>query len=276
MDKEASHQAHIEDTPRSAQRLRPTVARRQPKRPRKERRDKGKKLIKQRDLLVLLWIAQQYAARLDHVQELLSRMPGRGGKRVSPSGLTLSAVLQVVDRWVTLGLVEYRRIYDSEPGWVWVTPYGLRMLHLPFARHTPAESTLPHLHHINRVRLEVERRHPGYQWVSERMLRAALPRREEGSLVPHLPDAQVCAPKAIAIEVERSPKSPKELDDILTALLITGTSTADAEHPLTYTTVWYFVTAHTRRSVEEARDRLPVELQARVKMYALETFAPLS
>lgn len=244
--------------------------------PRKERRDKGMKLIKARDLVVLLWIAQQYAARLDHVQELLSRMPGQGGKRVLTSGLTLSAVLQVVDRWVTLGLVEYRRIYHGEPAWVWVTPYGLRLLHLPFARHTPAESTLPHLHHINRVRLELERRHPGYRWVSERMLRATQPRREEGSLVPHLPDAQVRAPKAIALEVERSPKSPTELDDILTELLVTGTPTGDAEHLLTYTTVWYFVTDHTRRSVEEARDRLPAELQARVKVYSLETLAPLS
>jgi hypothetical protein len=73
VDKKASHQAHIEDTPRNAQHL-------QPKGSRKERRDKGKKLIKPRDLVVLLWIAQQYAARLDHVQELLSRMPGRGGR----------------------------------------------------------------------------------------------------------------------------------------------------------------------------------------------------
>jgi hypothetical protein len=275
MNEQAKRLPDEESIQEHDERLQPAATGKRLKYPRKERRDKGKKLIKSRDLVVLLWIAQQYAARLDHVQELLSRMPGKGGKQVSPSGLTLSAVLQVVDRWVTLGLVEYKRIYDGEPGWVWVTAYGLRLLHLPFARHAPAESTLPHLHHINRVRLELECRHPGYQWVSERMLRAAQPRREEGSLVPHLPDAQVRAPKAIALEVERSPKSPKELDDILTELLITGTLTGDAEQPLTYTTVWYFVTAHTRRSVEEARDRLPTELQARVKVYSLETLAPL-
>jgi hypothetical protein len=87
---------------------------------------------------------------------------------------------------------------------------------------------------------------------------------------------QVLQPKAVALEVERSPKSPKELDDILTELVVTGTPTADVEHPQTYTTVWYFVTDHTRRSVEEARDRLPAELQARVKVYLLETLAPLS
>jgi hypothetical protein len=140
-----------------------------------------------------------------------------------------------------------------------VTPYGIKLLHLPFARHTPAESTLPHLHHINRVRLEVERRHPDYQWVSERMLRTARPRREEGSLVLHLPDAQVRAPKLIALEVERSPKSCNELDDILTELLVTGTSATDAEHSLMYTTIWYFVTEHTHRVVvarKESRIRL--------------------
>lgn len=244
-----------------------------PGKARKERRDKGKKLIKQRDLVVLLWIAQQYAARLDHVQDLLSRMPGRGGKQVSPTGLTLSAVLQVVDRWVVLGLVQYRRIYEGEPGWIWVTPYGLGLLQLTYARHTPAESTLPHLHHINRVRLDMERRHPNFRWISERTLRASQPRREEGSVLPHLPDAQVRTPKLVAVEVERSPKSDKELDNILTELLITGSSSPNDGDPLLYTTVWYFVRPETRTSVEKARDRLPPDCQPRVKVLSLETLA---
>src|SRR6266446_6445451 len=222
MHEEASHEAHVEDSQGSDERRQRTASRKRTKQPRKERRDKGKKLIKRRDLIVLLWIAQQYGARLDQVQALLSRMPGRGGKPVSPTGLTLSAVLQVVDRWVTLDLAQYQRIYDGEPGYVSVTPDGLKMLHLPYARRTPAESTLQHLHNINRVRLELERRHPDFHWVSERMLRAAQPRREEGSVVPHLPDAQVWAPSAIGVEVERSPKSPQDLDAILSELLITG------------------------------------------------------
>ncbi len=238
---------------------------------RKERRDKGKKLIKQRDLVVLLWIAQQYAARLDHVQKLLSRMPGRGGKQVSPTGLTLSAVLQVVDRWVALGLVQYRRIYEGEPGWIWVTPYGLGLLQLAYARHTPAESTLPHLHHINRVRLDMERRHPDFRWISERTLRAGQPRREEGSVLPHLPDAQVRTPKRVAVEIERSPKSDKELDDILAEHLITGSPSPNGVDPLPYTTVWYFVRPETRTSVEKARDRLPPDCQPRIKVLSLET-----
>ncbi len=268
MDEEASHEAHVEDSQGSDERLQLTASR---KRPRKERRDKGKKLIKRRDLIVLLWIAQQYGARLDQVQALLSRMPGRGGKLVSPTGLTTSAVLQVVDRWVTLGLVVYRRIYEGEPGWIHLTADGLRTLHLPYAMLTPAKSTLPHLYNINRVRLDMERRHPDFRWTSERTLRAAQRRREEGSVVPHLPDAQVRTPKLVGVEIERSPKADKELDDILTELLIIGSPSPNGGEPLLYTTVWYFVRPETRTSVEKARDRLPPDCYSRVKVLSLET-----
>jgi hypothetical protein len=237
----------------------------------KERRDKGKKLIKRRDRVVLPWIAEQYAARLDQAQELLSRMPGRGGRSISPTGLTMSAVLQVVDRWVALGLVVYRRIYEGEPGWIHLTADGLRTHRLPYTMLTPAKSTLPHLYNINRVRLDMERRHPDFQWTSERTLRAGQRRREEGSVVPHLPDAQVRTPKLVALEVERSPKSDKELDDILTELLITGSPSPNGGNPLLYTTVWYFVRPETRTSVEKARDRLPPDCQSRVKVLSLET-----
>jgi len=237
----------------------------------KERRDKGKKLIKRRDRVVLPWIAEQYAARVDQVQELLSRMPGRGGKPVSPTGLTMSAVLQVIDRWVVLGLVEYRRIYEGEPGWVHLTSFGLRALHLPYTMLTPAETTLPHLYHINRVRLDMERRHPDFRWTSERTLRTGQTRREEGSVVPHLPDAQVRTPKLVGVEVERSPKSDKELDEILTELLITGSPSPGDGDPLLYTTAWYFVRPETRTSVEKARDRLPPDCHSRVKVLSLET-----
>lgn len=240
----------------------------------RERRDKGRKLIKPRDLVVLVWVAQQYAARLDQVQALLSRMPGRGGRRPSPTGLTLSAVLQVVDRWVALGLVEYKRIYDGEPGWVWLTPHGLSILQLPYARLSPKASTFPHLYHINRVRLELEGRHPEYRWVSERTLRAAQPRRDEGAVVPHMPDACVYTPKLVTVEVERSPKPPRELDEIFTQLLIAGVPQAGREAPLVSTTVWYFVSSRTRTSIEEARNRLPESERPRVKILSLETLRP--
>jgi len=240
----------------------------------KARRDKGKKLMTARDCIVLLWIAQQYAARLDQVQALLSRMPGKGGRPVSPTGLTLSAVLQVVARWAELGLVVYERGTADEPGWVHLTSLGLRKLGLPYAPLAPAEGSYSHLYHINRVRLDLERRHPTCQWISERTLRAALPRRTEGVTVPHLPDAQVRTPKLVAVEVERSPKSPRELDAILTELLIVGVPAVSGEAPLVYNTIWYFVWSKTQSAVTAARSRLPEAYRHRVKLYSLETLRP--
>jgi hypothetical protein len=268
------HQREDEETPQLDDREKSPGSAQSRRKNTRTRRDKGKKLIKPRDLIALLWIAQQYAARLDQVQALLNRMPGKGGKQVSPSGLTISAVLQVVDRWVTLGLVEYKRIYDGEAGWVWLTPHGLSVLQLPYARLTPKESTFPHLYHINRVRLELERRYPAYRWVSERTLRASQPRREEGVTVPHTPDAHVYTPKLVTVEVERSPKSPKELDEILTELLIVGMPRASEEAPLVSKTIWYFVWPKTRLSIEEARNRLPESFRSRVKILSLETLRP--
>jgi hypothetical protein len=262
------------ETPLAGDQQRPAGTARRRRKNTRERRDKGKKLIRPRDLIVLMWIGQQYAARLDQTQELLSRMPGRGGKLASPTGLTLSAVLQVVDRWVTLGLVEYRRIYDGEPGWVWLTPHGLSVLQLPYARLAPKASTFPHLYHINRVRLELERRHPEYCWIGERTLRAAQPRRDEGVAVPHTPDACVYTPKLVTVEVERSPKSPQELDEIFTELLIAGMPQAEGEAPLVSNTVWYFVSSRTRTSIEEARNRLSESYRPRVKILSIETLRP--
>jgi hypothetical protein len=59
-----------ESIPEHDERLQTAAPEKGLKHPRKERRDKGKRLIKARYLVVLLWIAQQYAARLDHIQEL--------------------------------------------------------------------------------------------------------------------------------------------------------------------------------------------------------------
>jgi hypothetical protein len=181
-----------------------------------------------------------------------------------------------VGRWVDLGLVVYNRVYEREPGWIHLTALGLRRLQLPYAMLAPADSTLSHLYHINRVRLDLERRHPEYRWVSERMLRTAQPRRQEGVALPHTPDAQIWQPRPIALEVERSPKSPQELDAIFTELLITGTPSGEGGPPLIFSTVWYFVTLKTRLPVEQARDRLPLDYRARVKILSLATLSPFA
>jgi hypothetical protein len=69
-------------------------------RPRNIRSHAGQPQLTPRDLCVLPWIAHQYAARLDQVQELLSRSPGKPIK----DALSSDAVTRdQVTRWRKAG-----------------------------------------------------------------------------------------------------------------------------------------------------------------------------
>lgn len=244
---------------------------------RRDRHDKGTRLMTPRDRMVLRWIADQYAARFDHVRQLLSREPRTTNPATAPGpqGMTTSNVGQIMRRWEREpAWVEYRRFYRDVPGWVIVTPYGMQLLEVSYSgSHVLKERTLQHLHGINCVRLDVERRHPEYHWTSERALRAEFPHRfpfrgRKG----HLPDARIwTGQRTIAVEVELSPKPDQELDAILQVLLEDG-----GEEVPTYQTVWYFVSSATpvtiqaRRAVENARFRLPEHSQRRIQLIDLE------
>ncbi len=230
---------------------------------RKTRLDKGVTVITLRDQHTLPWIAEQYAARLDQVQALLSRNPGPSA---STSGISLSATLQVIRRWMELKLVEYRRIVHGEPGWVWLTPHGLSELGLAYTKYIPKLSALPHLYLVNQLRLIHEQRNAEYLWKSERTLRTELPKREAGVSVSHIPDGVISDPNGfIALEVELSIKSQERLIAIFQALL----EEAGEEDQPKYARVWYFATTATQHHLEEALDNLEPSLQERVKIYPL-------
>ena len=242
------------------------------KKPRKLRRDKDKRQFSQRDLWVLPWIASMYAIRFDQLQALLSREPGQRNKKTpGPGGITDSAVNQVIERWQEdPALVVYERPHRHAPGWIWLTPYGERELDLHYKRYQMTEGTLTHKYYTNLVRLDYERRHPEYRWVSERDLLAGLPQRKRGERVGHIPDGQIWPPQGrpIAVEVELHSKSKEEIDGYLHEML--------AGDPATYRAVLYFVTdskdkyAQAWRDVIKAQARLPEHLQPRMQIIQLE------
>lgn len=243
------------------------------KKPPTSRRDKGLKLITQRDEWVLRWIAEQYVVRFDQLAQLLRRQPGNRNRIVPGSfRLSNSAVGQVVRRWEREpAWAEYERIYRTTPGWIWLTPYAERMLELPYRQHyTMREGRLTHRYYVNQVRLNYERRHPEYRWVSERTLLAGQPQRYPGKSMPHVPDGEVERGTAgtVAIEVELSAKTDSEIDAILLELIGGGKPR--------YRAVWYFVSdrdplaAQAWRVVSRAASRLPEPLRSRMQIIPLE------
>ena len=217
---------------------------------RKERSDKGHVQLTDRDQWALQWIAEQYATRLDQVQNLLGRQSGRGAKE---EGLiSENAARLVVNRWSRAKLVEYKKITVEDPGWVWLTVAGLHAFELPYKMYEPSLAKLAHLFAVNEVRLQIEDERSDGTWKCERRLRTGLT-YVKGDTPAHLPDAlYVTREGVIAIEVELTPKKPMDLQFILQEL---------AEM---YSQVWYFVTDTAHKGVVGAKNRLNESLAERI------------
>lgn len=207
---------------------------------RKPRSDKGQIRFNSRDLLGLTWIGEQYAVRLDSLQVLL----GRQAQQVTKveNQLSESTARRVVERWKQEQLVASRKFFYAEPEWIWLTAHGLRQMDLPYKPKDPSVGQLRHLHLVNRIRLHAEAKYPELQyWRSERRMRYEHSKDSKF----HVPDGEVIRTdnQTIAVEIERTLKSRRRIDDIVEKL------------HRQYAVVWYFVTPETRAAVQAATAR---------------------
>jgi hypothetical protein len=144
------------------------------------RHDRGPRLTP-RDLACLLWIARQYAIRLDQLQRLLLRYtPEQDRHKLRPDTdrLSLERTYDTLERWRTLGLIEQDNILHADKLWIWLSRMGLREI-----RHEQGRS-------------------------------------DKGEQQPHMPDALLYAMsgKITAIEVERRLKDEGTLEETLRTL----------------------------------------------------------
>ena len=200
---------------------------------RKKRKDTSVPRLTSRDELVLTWIGQQYAMRLDQIQELLGQLAGHGAAH--EDAISESATLNVIARWKQAGWVMARRIDVEELQWVWLTKKGLTRVKLPYQYQSLAsvsEQDRKHLYAITDVRLDLDDGDERIEWTSERTLLQRTHRRR-GQKRVHRPDAVFAfGNELIAIEVELSRKTESLLSDILVALLCERDYHGHAYHDL--------------------------------------------
>jgi hypothetical protein len=182
---------------------------------------RDKTAVAARDVELLVWMAEQYAARVDQVACWL----GRSERTAWRSAARLEA----------LGWVEAGRLLVGEPAWVWPTGRGLREAGAGFSKAwVPSVGRLSHVAAVNEVRLHVEARSPGSLWVPERVLA-----RERSGPREHLPDGEVhVGGERHAIEVELVPKAKPRVVGVVEEL--SGR----------YDRVVYFCSAKARRQLE--------------------------
>ncbi len=103
----------------------------------------------------------------------------------------------------------------GEPAWVIPTVKGLRASGLSFSAWKPTLGLLAHVAAVTDVRLHVQSRSSGSEWVCERVLA-----REKRSPQEHLADAVVLLDgRRIAVEVELTVKSKRRTKAIIEELV---------------------------------------------------------
>lgn len=237
------------------------------KKKRKVRRDKGVIRATDRDMACIAWIAEQYAARGDQIQVVLSWYPDPDhpmqGELVSQS-----TTREQISRWVRAGWVVYKRVLAQGPGWAYVTRAGLHLVGLDdiFKPHPPSEKMLSHIFAVNQVRLwmDEDELYPeadedgeggiAFYWKSERRFRATLGLKRGESSGP-IPDAVVYPDggDATAIEVQISLLTPSGWVNKFRELL----EHRDEDGLLRYSEVWVYVpTAEMEAAALKARGSL--------------------
>ena len=179
---------------RTVMRARPALAGAQQRRVTPRR---SEPLLRTRDLELLAWTAEQYAACVDQLGVLIGCGP--------------RTVQRTVARLRAAGMVETFRLLADQPAWVRPTARGLRACNSPFGVWQPRLSLISHVAAVNNVRLHVQARDPRAQWLPERLLA-----KQRTSSRDHLPDAVVLTDqRRVAIEVELTIKSRRRIEGIL-------------------------------------------------------------
>jgi hypothetical protein len=229
----------------------------------RQRHDRGPRLTA-RDVICLLWIAHQFAIRLDQLQRLLLRhTPERDRVKVKPGADRLSRerTYATLERWRTLGLIEHGTILHQDKLWVWLSRAGIREIGVAFAygKGQPASVRVPHLYYVNQVRLAVEKKRSQDTWKSERQIRHELGRPMKGAQQPHVPDAILYATggKITAIEVERRLKDESALYETLRSLAVR------------YRSVWYFASRPAKKKIEIMLETFTPEMRKPFVLYDL-------
>lgn len=226
------------------------------RRQRKTRSDKGKRQATPRDLASLEWIADQYAARFDQVQMLLSRYPDEKKPFKSGGLIGETTTKDMIKRWVDAGWAGYRRVLAGDRGFVWVTRGGLQLVGLDekYTAKQPAATRLRHIYAVNVVRFWADMQQ-GMEWTSERKFRSELVVKK-GAKVGAVPDAVMQSAKwgRVAVEVELTPKKPEEtFQKVMRLVRNYDYIESEGAYGAKYQRVWFYVpTEKMKALVDEA------------------------
>lgn len=156
--------------------------------------------LSRRDLWLLCWAGEQFAARFDHLQAL--------------TGTSIHMVRHIVRRMRVAGVARQERIVVGELPWLLPTAEGLAACGLPYKEWKPTLGYLNHVKAVNDARIHVQTVTPHVEWRSERQQWVEYEtRRPSGRARNRLPDGLVVNEgRTMAVEVELGLKGVREIE----------------------------------------------------------------
>jgi hypothetical protein len=206
---------------------------------------------------------QQGVLRFDQAQRWLARLSPEPDRMKQHDILSAERTRKILRPWIDESLLFYKVFYAHQKGTLWLSIKGLKYVNLSLRYYDPAPASLPHLYAVNDIRLLIAARRPHDTWRSERELRSEQNARGKGSVVLHLPDAELISANresVIAIECELTVKSEKRLQDAL----------YDLAANKRYSTMWYFCPEQVYDVLRRSIAKLPPEHRNRFVLYTLE------
>lgn len=150
-------------------------------------------------------VGEQYAVTLQQLARLMHR--------------SAHAARWLRARWERAGWARGRAVLDGEPVFVWLTRRGHGIGGIDYAVWRPNTGMLAHIAAVTDVRLDVLRRHPGAEWVSERELHREVA-ADPGGRQRHRPDGLVVLDgREVAVEVELTLKRRARIESIMRELV---------------------------------------------------------
>lgn len=158
-----------------------------------------------RDVELLRIVGEQYAVTLPQLARLMD--------------CSSHAARWLRSRWERAGWARGRAMLVGEPVFVWLTRRGHGIAGIDYAVWRPNAGMLAHIAAVTDVRLDVLRRHPSADWVSERELHREVA-GQPGGKQRRRPDGLVVLDgRDVAVEVGLTLKRRARIESIMRELV---------------------------------------------------------
>ncbi|GCE09144.1 hypothetical protein [Dictyobacter aurantiacus] len=199
-----------------------------------------------RNASILTLVLQQRAIRIDQMMCFITACEGGSqGHRPFPSKSSIHNRIEHLQRE---GLLNLEQIEQGQPGWIWLTKKGVRMLGSTAPWKRPGRHVLPFLSASNAIRLLLTEQYPQATWRSRQQLKEAATKPRESLL----PTAELLTDSGQRIAIHVMIRLVGTDEQVVMHICEQLAHNTDDGTPY-YTALWYYASGKEEQRLRTAR-----------------------